>query len=199
MVDSAVLVLNRLYVPVNVTTVRRALSLLYSGIAKVIDSEFQTFDFQSWSQLSVCLHQESLGLVGRAIRVPRVIALQTYDRIPRREVRFSRINIFLRDRGTCQYCGRRLPKSEFNIDHVIPRSRGGKTVWENVVCSCFECNRRKGGRTPREAKMSLIVAPRRPRWTVWDRFSLRHPPYREWRPFLNWIDASYWNVELLEE
>jgi hypothetical protein len=199
MVNSAVLVVNRLYVPIHVTTARRAFTLLYAGIAKAIDPQFQTFDFKSWAELSVAAHEEKMGLVGRAIRIPRVIALQTYDRIPRKHIRFSRINIFLRDKNTCQYCGRRFPKSELNIDHVIPRSRGGKTEWDNVVCSCFDCNRRKGGQTPGEAIMTLIAQPRRPPLATWGRISLRGCPYEEWRPFLNWIDASYWNVELSQE
>ena len=101
----------------------------------------------------------------RRIRVPRVIVLLAYDHLPKARVRFSRFNIYARDDNTCQYCGRRFRRAELNLDHVVPRSRGGSTTWENVVCSCIPCNLRKGGRTPEEARMRLLRAPTRPRWT----------------------------------
>lgn len=194
--NTKVLVLNRSYLPVHITSVRRAFSLLYQGVAHVVNEQYQTFDFASWSELSVSVHDESVGLIDRAIRVPRVILLLTYDRVPKRQVRFSRFNIYARDRNTCQYCGVRFPRAELNIDHVVPRSRGGTSHWENVVCSCHRCNHHKGGRTPTEAGMQLLRAPRRPEWTPFmlETFSLRR--YREWRPFLSMVDASYWNTEL---
>jgi 5-methylcytosine-specific restriction endonuclease McrA len=94
---------------------------------------------------------EGVGTPDGKILVPRVILLQGYDRVPRRHVRYSRVNIFARDSYTCQYCGGKPHRSKLNLDHVIPRSLGGRTTWENVVCSCIDCNRRKGGRTPRSA------------------------------------------------
>ena len=196
--QAKVLVLNRAYFPVNITSGRRAFGLLYQGIARAVDEQYRTFDFASWSELSATLHDDSVGLVGRAIRVPRVILLVAYDRVPRRHVRFSRFNVFARDKGVCQYCGSKFARCELNLDHVIPRSRGGVSTWENVVCSCLECNRRKGGRLPREAGMRLIGPPARPQWTpfVMETFSLR---YREWRPYLSTADAAYWNTELLAQ
>lgn len=198
--DSSVLVLNRVYQPINVTTVRRAFSLLYQGTARAIDKEFQTFDFDSWATLSAEVHDHDVvHTVARVIRVPRVIMLQVYDRLPRVHVRFSRQNIYLRDRSTCQYCSQRLPRSELNLDHVIPRSRGGRTTWENVVCSCIECNLKKGGRTPVEANMRLLRRPARPRWSPFERGNDGGAAYEDWRPFLSLPDASYWNTELTED
>lgn len=196
--NSKVLVLNRSFLPIHITSVRRAFCLLYQGLAHAVDQEYRTFDFESWAQLSATVHDERIGLVDRVIRVPRVILLLAFDRVPKRRVRFSRFNIYSRDRNTCQYCGKVFPRSELNLDHVVPRSRGGKSTWENVVCSCHECNRRKGGRTPEEAGMRLLRPPRRPEWTPFmlETFSLRR--YREWAPFLSVVDASYWNVELEE-
>ena len=98
-----------------------------------------------------------------------------------------------------QYCGKRFRRAELNLDHVVPRSRGGGTNWENVVCSCIACNLRKGGRTPDEAGMRLLHAPARPRWTPMFRSATRRAFYREWRPFLSLADAAYWNTELVEE
>lgn len=198
LLNTKVLVLNRSFLPIHITSVKRAFSLLYQGLAHAVDQEYRTFDFESWAQLSASLHDERIGLVDRAIRVPRVILLLAYDRVPRRRVRFSRFNIYSRDRNTCQYCGKVFPRSELNLDHVVPCSRGGKSTWENVVCSCHDCNRRKGGRTPEDAGMKLLRPPRRPEWTPFmlETFSLRR--YKEWVPFLSVVDVSYWNTELLE-
>ena len=185
-----VLMLNRSYLPIHVTSVRRAFSLLYCGIAKVVNEQYQTIDFERWSALRVPLDENSVGLVGRAIRIPRVILLVRYDRVPRRQVRFSRVNIYARDKSTCQYCGKRLPRHQLNLDHVIPRSRGGTSRWDNVVCSCVPCNRRKGGRTPQEARMQLLQKPYKPTWTPFiqeDGGGVRH---REWLPFLPAVEAS---------
>jgi 5-methylcytosine-specific restriction endonuclease McrA len=198
MLESGVLVLNRVYQPVHVTSVRRAISLLYQGVARAVDEQFRLFDFQSWSELAAAAHQDVIRTVTRRIRIPRVIVLLTYEHLPKARVRFSRFNIYARDDSTCQYCGRRLPRSELNLDHVIPRSRGGSTTWENVVCSCVACNLRKGGRTPDEAGLRLKRAPSRPRWTPVFRSATRRAFYREWMPFLSMAEAAYWNTELLE-
>jgi 5-methylcytosine-specific restriction endonuclease McrA len=198
MLETGVLVLNRVYQPVHVTSVRRALCLLYQGVAKAIDEQFQLFDFESWSELSAAASQDVIRTVSRRIRIPRVIVLVAYEHLPKARVRFSRFNIYARDDSTCQYCGRRLPRSELNLDHVVPRSRGGSTTWENVVCSCVACNLRKGGRSPDEAGMRLRRAPSRPRWTPVFRSATRRAFYREWMPFLSMAEAAYWNAELLE-
>ncbi len=198
MLDSGVLVLNRVYQPVHITSVRRAFSLLYQGVAKAIDEQFQLFDFESWSALSAAAHQDAIHTIDRRIRVPRVIVLIAYEHLPKTRVRFSRFNIYARDDSTCQYCGKRLPRSELNLDHVVPRSRGGSTSWENVVCSCIGCNLRKGGRTPDEAGLRLLKLPSRPRWTPVFRSATRRAFYREWRPFLSLVEAAYWNAELLD-
>src|SRR3990172_7407525 len=195
--DGRVLVLNRSYLPVNVISVRRAFCLVYQEAAQFLDAEMRTFDFGSWAQLSVAAHDESIGLINRAIRVPKVVLLLTYDRLPHRHVKFNRLNIFSRDRNRCQYCGKKFARSELNIDHVVPRMQGGTTHWENVVCSCIRCNRIKGGRRPDEAGMRLIRKPYKPNWTP----ALLMPgqPVRseEWEPFL--VNAAYWNSELAEE
>lgn len=194
--NTKVLVLNRAFLPIQITSVRRAFSLLYQGIARAVNEEYRTFDFESWADVSASVHDDTIGLVNRVIRVPRVILLLAFDRVPRRQVRFSRFNIYLRDRNTCQYCGRKFARTELNLDHVLPRSQGGLSLWENVVCSCHECNRRKGGRTPEQAGMRLLREAARPDWTPFmlQAFSLRR--YREWAPFLSAVDVSYWNVEL---
>ena len=198
MLNTSVLVLNRLYQPVHVTSVKRAFSLLYQGIAKAIDDQYKLYEFSDWARLSAAEH-DSVATVSRRIRVPRVLVLSAYEHLPRGRVRFSRLNIYARDGDSCQYCGHKLARSELNLDHVVPRSQGGKTSWENVVCSCVPCNLRKGGRTPEQAHMKLLKRPLRPRWTPFFRGSAKRITYREWLPFLTLAEASYWNVELLDE
>jgi 5-methylcytosine-specific restriction endonuclease McrA len=195
--DSDVLVLNRLYQPVHVTTVRRAFVQLYEGAAKAVDAQYRTFDFASWSELSDAVQGgdlETIGTLRRRLLVPRVILVTGAAMTPRNSVRFSRANIYTRDGSRCQYCRRRLPRSELNLDHVVPRSRGGATNWENIVCSCVRCNMRKADRTPDEAGMTLARKPARPRWTPLFKAPLRF--FEEWRPYLTVADMAYWTLEL---
>jgi len=138
-----VLVLNASYEPINVCAARRALVLVLKGIAS--PEEFS----------SIFLHSAR-----NALRVPSVIRLLEYRRIPHQTRALSRKNILMRDRYTCQYCLRTLPTSELTLDHVVPRSRAGETSWENLVACCHRCNNRKGGRTPEEAGMKLARPPR---------------------------------------
>ncbi len=198
MTNSAVLVLNRHFQPVHITNAKRAFSLLYQGVACALDRQFRSFDFEMWAELSAEMDDDVLHTVSRAIRVPRVIVLQIYDRIPKTKVRFSRHNIYMRDGNTCQYCGRAMPRTELNLDHIVPRSQGGRTTWENVVCCCVDCNLAKGARTPDQAGVKLLKPPVRPRWTPTFRGAGGAVRYREWLPFLDLPNASYWNVELEE-
>lgn len=199
MLSSNVLVLNRSYIPINITTVRRAFILLYEGMAKAVNRQFETFDFETWSDLSVEAHHEAVGLVNRVVRVPRVILLSAYDRVPKRHIRFSRHNIYLRDGNTCQFCGKKFSRSDLNLDHIIPKAQGGKTTWENVVTSCIPCNRTKGGVSPAQVGMKLIRPAARPRWTPFMDFGLKEIRYDEWRPYFNIVDFSYWNLELKDD
>ncbi len=196
MADGAVLVLNRLYQAVQVTGVRRGFRLFYAGRARAVGPDFTTYDFENWCDLPPGADDEVIHTPRQTIRIPRVIQLVHYDRLPRREVRFTRRNIFFRDRNRCQFCGKVFPQRELNLDHVIPLSRGGTSSWENVVCACVACNSRKGDRTPHEARMSLIRPPRRPAGHPVLRAGWIGPRYEEWRTFL---DEAYWNVELAED
>jgi len=184
MLNSAVLVLNRSYLPIHVTTVRRAFSLIYQESAVAVNGQYETFDFEAWCCVDTG-GEEGVGTTAGRIPVPRVIVLRSYDRVPRRHVRYSRLNIFARDDYTCQYCGSRPHRSGLNLDHVIPRALGGRTTWENVVCCCIECNRRKGGRTPAQARLLLNRRPAKPRWTPMLTHIGSRIRYEEWRPFLH--------------
>ena len=199
--NQQVLVLNRLWQAVNICSARRALSLLFEGHAHVVLDDnagnFRTFDFRQWRDLSDQQpHPESIHTVSFKVRVPRVILLLMFDRLPKKEVKFTRHNIFERDRNTCQYCGIVFDRKDLNLDHVVPRDRGGPTNWENIVCSCVPCNTRKSNRTPAEAGIRLIRKPKRPKWRPFVQVNLQFSGHDSWKHFL---DVAYWNVELGEE
>ena len=190
-----VLALNRVYLAIHVITVRRAFSLLWKGMAEVINIEegaYMAYDFESWREISeLRLEMREWGddadwicAVNFPIQVPRVVRLLDYDRIPKETVKFSRRNVFLRDENHCQYCRRHFSAQKLSIDHVMPRSRGGPTTWENVVTACLRCNVRKGGRTPREAGMLLDRRPARPKRNPVFVHQLNSEKYECWRNFV---------------
>lgn len=183
--DLPVLVLNRHYVPIRVTPVRRALVLLYTGRARVLEASGELYDFDAWAGLTLRPEDDEVQLVRGALRAPRVIHLALYDRVPKLAIRLTRQNLMLRDQYQCQYCGKRPGPAELNLDHVVPRSRGGEDSWENLVVSCRPCNLKKGKKTPREAGMHLQRSPVIPRLSH-AALLLRGlaPPFMEWQPFL---------------
>jgi 5-methylcytosine-specific restriction endonuclease McrA len=138
-----VLVLNASYEPINICAARRAIVLVLKGVARTEEENGHI------------LHAERFE-----IRLPSVIRLLEYRRIPHQTRALSRKNILLRDRNTCQYCGTVVPSSELTLDHVVPRSRGGLSTWENLVAACHPCNRRKGNQLVIEASMTLLREPR---------------------------------------
>lgn len=192
MLGGNVLVLNRLWQAVHICSARGAVCLLYSGRAKALDYDYALYDWDAWVRRPSDEREVSGDFVqGVSTRfvVPRVVQLVQFDRVPRSHVKFTRANIYLRDRYSCQYCGHKGKKSELNIDHLVPRSRGGGSTWENVVVACIPCNRRKANRLPEEIGMFPQRRPTRPRWhpaltPVGD-----GPPPPQWRPFL---EAAYW-------
>jgi 5-methylcytosine-specific restriction endonuclease McrA len=180
-----VLVLNRYFQAVQLTTVRRAFVLLYGGVATAVAEDGELFDFEQWRDLEVRPEDEGLPIVGGVLRVPRVVHLARYERTPRPIVRLTRRNLMIRDGHQCQYCGKKPPLRDLNIDHILPRSRGGEDTWENLVTACRVCNLRKGWRTPEEAGMHLVHRPVRPRWTTTAQILLEAcRPFKEWEPFL---------------
>jgi 5-methylcytosine-specific restriction endonuclease McrA len=171
---------------------------LCQGHAQVVNADgqnnFFTHDFASWHELSQREPEdEMVHTISFKIRIPRVIVLMLFDRMPKKEVKFTRHNIFERDKNTCQYCGKVFDRRDLNLDHVIPRDKGGQTTWENIVCSCIPCNTRKGNRLPHQAHMHLIKKPVRPKWRPFVHITFDSQVHDSWRHF---IDLAYWNVEL---
>ena len=189
--NEKVLVLNKSFLPVNIHDVANAISLVYQRVAMIIDEDMRGYDFEGWRELKPSEEEiqkgYTIGLVANEkIRIPKVIRLCEYNRIPRRGVKFSRQNVLYRDRWVCQYCGKeyRLHSGMLNMDHVIPRSRGGVTTWENIVTSCVDCNHKKDNKTPQEAGMKLVKRPQKPQWTYVALASRVRSIPESWKPFL---------------
>jgi len=200
--DCSVLVLNKHYMAIRIVGARRAFSLLFRDLAEVVSLEqgqYANYDFQSWCEVSQFRRSfepdgyDWISTVNFYVAVPRIIRLLFYDRLPPTDVKFNRRNIFARDKNRCQYCGKRYPTSELSLDHVIPRTMGGKSVWENVVCACADCNIKKGGRMPQQAGMAIIRKPVKPKHNPLIHVHLGQERYRSWQQFL---DHAYWSVEL---
>jgi len=186
------LVLNRSWQPVHVANVARALVMLWNETARVVDpSDYQTYDWHDWSKLGVADGEPFVQAVRFRLRVPEVVTLVHFDRMPNSTVTFSRRNIFKRDRYTCQYCGKQPGGDELTIDHVVPRSQGGESRWDNCVLACLACNGRKANRTPQQAKMRLRTRPTQPRWNPL--YATHNVSIASWAKFVN---EAYWNVEL---
>jgi 5-methylcytosine-specific restriction endonuclease McrA len=193
MLNDPTLVLNRSWVAISTTTVRQAMTLVCRGAARVIHPvTCKAHDFQSWSDLKVAANEPHIRTVHLKIRIPEVIVLTHNDCMPRRTVPFSRRNLYRRDHSRCQYCGKRRSTADLSIDHVLPRSRGGRTTWENCVLSCIPCNVRKGNRPPAEAGMALVKHPARPTWTPYLAIATAHRR-ASWAQF---VSDQYWNAEL---
>ncbi|MBW1681596.1 MAG: HNH endonuclease [Deltaproteobacteria bacterium] len=171
-----VLLLNITYEPLRIINWKKAITLLLLGKVEVVEE-----------------YKREIRSVTFSVKLPSVVRLLRMVKRPNTPVKFSRQNIYARDKYRCQYCGTRFSPEELTYDHVLPRSRGGKTQWENIVTCCIPCNRRKGGRTPGEAGMSLVKKPTKPRWIPAIRITIgfREVPH-------SWRDYLYWNVELLE-
>lgn len=196
LLSQSVLVLNRHWIAVHVTNVRRALILLFGDHARVVTGDYATHDFRSWRELSTALVAvRMISTPSFHIAPPEVIMLTEFSKFPPRQVKFSRRNIYTRDNHTCQYCGCVPPKEELTVDHVVPRSRGGRSTWDNVVLACVRCNMRKGSKTPHEAGMKLLTQPKKPHWLACSQFVTRPNGSSLWQKF---IDNAYWNTQLQE-
>lgn len=178
------LVLNRSWAAIGTTSVRAALCLLYRSAARAVDpSEWTLHDFDSWANLLVDEAEPCVRTVEFRLKVPEILLLNLYDSVPRRRVTFSRKNIYRRDRFACQYCGAHPALDQLTVDHVVPRSLGGRTSWINCVVSCVRCNRRKSNRTLAEAGVRLLRVPKEPTWTPCLTIPSKQRK-RSWEPFV---------------
>lgn len=186
-----VLVLNRVWQPVNIVGVRRAVSLLFQDNAQVIHpfaGNYEILSPEEWVARSVetppAEGEASIRSIRLNLRVPQILLLRSFDKVPVQDTKLNRKNVFERDRYRCQYCGEVFPESKLNLDHVIPRDRGGRTSWENLVTSCIECNSRKGNRLPHQAGFALRQQPIRPKHRPFLSVLHRNGSREAWKPFI---------------
>lgn len=200
--ERPVLVLNKNWTAIGTAPLYKSINLLLSKYkdntckALVIDDACAPHTWEEWSLIKPNNEDESLHTIHRSFKIPEVIKLNKYDRLPREMVIFSRHNIFRRDEQKCQYCGIKPGSEELTIDHVIPKAHGGKTTWENCVLACVECNSIKGSFSLDQVRnkkfptgMKLMRKPFRPKLKDFKMPLL----YASWK---NWLSESYWNVEL---
>ena len=201
--DTKVLVLNRAWQPISVITAFEAISDMYTDKAEAIDSNYCTYDFtdwiENWEDICELNDYDKAKVVVTSqfnIVIPEIIKYCSTSYYGQMKVKFSRKNIFRRDGNTCQYCYREFEKSDLNIDHVVPRARGGKSTWENVVVSCIKCNSRKGHKTVDEAGLKLLKKPVKPRFLANSKLDRVKSIPTSWKDF---VSKSYWEAELTED
>ena len=210
LLEERVLVLNKLWQAINICSIKRAVCFLYAGHARVVEPQngnYEIYDFPKWLEYSQNLfsstrkNRESthsngfIHSVSYSLKTPHIIILGFYSGYPNLRIKLSRDNIYKRDKYTCQYCGKRLDQKQLNIDHIIPRHRGGKTSWTNVVSCCFECNLNKGGKILPETNMRLLKKPRAPFRYPLQNLHFETQNNKSWSHFL---DFNKWNVEIGE-
>jgi len=166
-----VLVLNFTYEALNITTFQRAVKLIFSGKAEIVHDLDRVLTSARWE-----------------LRMPSIIRMLYYIRRPMQKVALTKKNVLLRDDYTCQYCGLRGERM-MTVDHVVPRSRGGPSTWENLVCACMRCNNRKNNRSPQDANMSLKRRPKTPKYIPWIQIRRNTFP-DEWHKFLFLYNVS---------
>ncbi len=208
--EEKVLVLNRLWQAINVCSARRAICFLYTGHAKAVESRngnYELYNFPKWLEYSQnnffsgnTSNEESrnngfIHSVSYLLKKPNIIILSFYLGYPNLRIKLSRENIYKRDKYTCQYCGRKLDPKKLNIDHILPRHRGGKTTWSNVVSCCFDCNLKKGGKILSETDMKLLQKPRAPLRYPLQNLHIETQGHKSWTHF---IDFNKWEVEIGE-
>ncbi len=186
-----VLVLNKYYQAIHIITLQKAICFLVKGNAMIITEDWTIHNFDEWIKISKFYYPN--GNDNKFIRSPSLrilvfdaIFLPNNEVLPKNEVLFTRRNLFLRDNFTCQYCGKKLtnPK-ERTIDHIIPKSRGGRTIWSNVVLCCKKCNLKKGNKTPEEAGLKLLKHPKPPKWQALVLDEFPKSKKEKWKNFLN--------------
>jgi 5-methylcytosine-specific restriction endonuclease McrA len=203
--ERPVLILNKHWTAIGTAPVFKAINLLLSKYndgnykAHVIDESCAPHTWDEWSKIKEESGENLIFTAHTSYKIPEVVRLTRYDRMPRDLITFSRLNIFKRDNNTCQYCNKRPGSEELTIDHVIPKSRGGKTTWENCVLACVSCNSIKGSFLLHEVKnakfphgMKLLRKPIRPKFKD---FTFMHVS-ESWK---QWLSEYYWSIELENE
>jgi len=193
-----VLILNKHWKAVRIETVRDAITKVFCENAKILH-EYVLYNIEEWLEFEVKDDEKYImANHQKKVKLPKIVVLSEYEKIPKMEVKLTRKNVMIRDGFICQYTGVKLKASFATIDHVVPKSRGGKNVWENVVTSHPDVNRRKSDKTPDEAGLKLFRDPFRPSWSPLFASVVRNPP-EDWKAFLTTKEqerfANVWSNE----
>lgn len=193
-----VLVLNKGWSPVGTVTLQRAIIMLFSTYkdgrpkARIIEtSTYQAMTWDDWSRLKLVATDEVICTANMAFKIPEIILLTKYEKLPQPRAHFSRRTLYKRDNYTCQYCGKKPGTEELTVEHVLPKAQGGITSWENCVLACVNCNKRKANRTPEQANMKLLTVPKKPKMALFK--CDFNKPIKSWEAFLG---TAYWSCPL---
>jgi 5-methylcytosine-specific restriction endonuclease McrA len=193
-INEPTLLINKCWTPIDVISVRDALSKAYTDDARIVDiNDYSSYSWSEWSKITPKNDEKYLKCVNFSIKIPNIIVLTNYADRPPLQVPCSRRNIFRRDDNTCQYCGSKPGLENLTIEHIIPRSRGGITSWENCVIACYPCNRAKADISLEASGFKLLKKPIKPKWNML--FEPEVVKVESWRKFLSEV---YWNVSLEE-
>lgn len=181
-----VLVLNRSYIPIHIITWQKCMSLIYQEAARPLDRDFLTYELKDWMEYSLKAEDYPyVQTVKQNISIPEIIVLKTYDKLPIRDVKYSRQTLFQRDKFKCAYCGNTFDKTSLTIDHIIPRSKGGQSNWSNTISCCKPCNYKKADNTPEGANMKLLFKPKKPIWLSPIAHIKPNHPCKSWLKFMD--------------
>jgi 5-methylcytosine-specific restriction endonuclease McrA len=192
-----VLVLNKNWTPISIMPVKKAITKVMAELAQVLDvasDSYNLYDFQNWASLEVLPGERFIQGSRIKIKLPEIIVLSEYDKMPEREVKLTRKNLLIRDNYTCQYTGVKINMETATMDHILPRSKGGGTTWENLVMCCLEVNAKKANRTPSEAGLKLLKKPEKPKWNpIYARFArLVNPEIpQSWKKFIQVSENAF--------
>lgn len=199
-----VLTLNRSFAPVHIITWQTCMNLLIKEHAHALDRDFIAFNFEDWMKFSntpTADDYNKIRTVSKSIAIPEIITLKFYNHLPQKVVKFSRQSVFARDKFICQYCKEMFQRDDLTIDHVIPRSRGGATTWDNIVTCCIPCNSKKADKTLAEVqerypqdgnRWHLKMKPFKPKW-ISPIANLKNKAYicRSWAHFMKKVDTTF--------
>jgi 5-methylcytosine-specific restriction endonuclease McrA len=183
-----VLILNKHWIPINTTTAKHSFALMYTHNARgmmIEEDKLVPLEWREWISLEVNENDRKVKTVKGFIKIPTVIVLTNYDKIPRQTIKFTQKNLWERDNFTCQYTGKKVTRTNGNIDHIIPRSQGGKTSWENCVIAHKEINAIKADRTPEQAGLKLLKKPSAPKFMPVSFYIRNKDKIEDWNLFLN--------------
>lgn len=184
-----ILVLNRAYVPLHIIDWMDGIKMLYKDHCHALDNDYISYNFNTWKDFSMSSASEDyakIQTVSYPVAVPEIVSLVFYDRLPDREVKYTRQSVIRTYKCVCSYCGKTFPERELELEHVIPKSFGGTATWQNIVPACKGCNNRKANRTPQQAGMPLLVKPHRPKWiNPLTNVQWENHPCKSWSHFIH--------------